>query len=73
MSSKKNPKKRNKVYRGKDAKPQGPVIHRYEAINRGPIKEWWHDHKKQVKIVSYIVGGVIIFVWLLIELVRLIA
>ncbi|MGD8373381.1 MAG: hypothetical protein PVI21_00810 [Candidatus Woesebacteria bacterium] len=71
MSSKKISKKRNKAYRGKDAKSRAPVVHHYQAVQRSRFGEWWLEHKRQVKVISYIVGGVLIFSWLIYELVRL--
>jgi hypothetical protein len=65
-------KKRNKPYTGKDAKVQAPTVHRYHAEVRGPIKEWWHDHKRIVKWSAIIGGGAVVAVWLIVEAVHLV-
>lgn len=74
----KKSKKRTKRYRGEDAKTQQvtstsePVIHRYEAVQRSKVSEWWQPRKKLFRlgaIVTGVVGGGAI---LLAELVRII-
>jgi hypothetical protein len=67
----KSKKKRNKQYQGDDA-AHGPVVHRYTAIAKSPVREWWDDHKRAIKIISGISGGAIIVGWSLFELVRMI-
>lgn len=69
-------KKRNKVYRGEDAAVTAPkdepVVHRYTAVKRSKPAEWWHDHKRTVKIGAG-AGGIILFIiWIVSELLRLI-
>lgn len=64
-------KKRNKPYTGADAAPSQPVVHRYSAVVRSPLNQWWVDHKKQVKLISYIGGGVLVFGYLLYEFFRM--
>lgn len=66
----KSKKKRNKQYQGQDA-AHGPVVHRYTAAVKSPMREWWDDHKRAIKIGSGLGGGAIIIGWLLFELVRL--
>ena len=74
MSNKKV-KKRTKRYQGEDAKhmntvPSEPVVHRYEAVERSRLGEWWQSKKKTVRIgaiAAAIVGG---STWLIVELVR---
>ena len=70
----KTKKKRNKVYRGEDAAPstKGPVVRRYTAEPKGPVKEWWSEHKRAVKISGAIGGGVFVITWMLYEVARLI-
>ena len=65
-------KKRNKPYRGEDAAPTQPNIHRYQAVVRSPMAEWWFEHKRAVKIGSYIGGGALVAIYLVYELLRLI-
>lgn len=71
MMSRKH-KKRNKPYTGMDATPSQPTVHRYTAVVRSPLGEWWIGHKRAVKIISLIVGGVLVFGYLLFEFFRLI-
>ena len=65
-------KKRNKQYTGRDA-AHGPVVRRYTAEAKSPLREWWDDHKRAIKLFGGIGGGAIIVGWLLFELLRLIA
>ncbi len=62
----KKPKKRNKQYTGKDAAVK-PTVHHYQAVVRSPMAEWWHDHKRAVKLTSMIGGGGIVFIYLMYE------
>lgn len=70
----KKTRKRNKQYRGEDARidSQGPTVTRYKAVVRSPLGEWWHDHKRVVKLSAGIGGGAIIVGWLLFEAIRLV-
>lgn len=68
-------KKRNKPYRGQDAKvssPQTPVIHHYEAAQRSPLMQWWHERRRGLRITGLIGGGVLLLGWLVFELLRII-
>jgi hypothetical protein len=64
----KNRKKRNKPYTGVDAAPAGPTVHRYVAVQRSPLGEWWHTRKKAVILGLKIAGITAIVAWLLYEL-----
>lgn len=64
----KNRKKRNKPYTGADAAPTGPTVHRYVAVQRSPLGEWWQAHKKAVTLGLKVAGVAAIVVWLLYEL-----
>lgn len=57
----KNKKKRTKRYAGADA-AQGPkpVVRRYEAVMRGPVRQWLYDHRRQSKIFGVL--ALIVFV-----------
>ena len=74
----KKSKKRNKRYSGEDAKPLQPaadtqtVVHRYEAVDRGTVGQWWFEKKRTVKIVAGVAALVIIVVWLIVELFKVI-
>ncbi len=66
-------KKRNKQYRGADAAITKPSVTRISAANRSKIGQWWFERKqiaKPILITAAIVLGVI---WLVIELIRIIA
>lgn len=63
----KQKKKRNKQYTGRDA-VQGPTVHHYSAKVKSPTREWWDDHKRTVKYTAYIGGGGVIAISLLAEL-----
>lgn len=67
-------KKRNKAYRGEDARDynQRPTLHRYIAPMRGPLAEWWHEHKQAAKIIGVVLAGLGLVAILLIELVRIV-
>jgi hypothetical protein len=69
----KRPKKRNKLYSGQDAKQTGGQhVTRYTAVTRSTLGEWWHEHKRMIKISGGIVAAVVMFGWLLFEAIRLI-
>lgn len=72
----KKPKKRTKRYQGEDAKKptagSSPVVHRYEAVQRSRLGDWWQTKKRPLKvggIATAVIGGA---VWLIFELFRLI-
>lgn len=74
--SKRN-KKRTKRYTGEDAKQlqpaeSQPVVHRYEAIDRGRIGQWWFEKKRTVKIIAGVAAIVLIIIWLIVELFQII-
>ncbi len=66
-------KKRNKQYRGVDAAVTKPSITRISATNRSKLGQWWFDRKKFLKPVLITVAIATVVVWLLVELIRLIA
>lgn len=67
----KSKKKRNKQYTGRDA-ASTPTVHRYKAEVKSPAREWWDSHKRSVKMIGGIGGGVIVVGWLLFEFFRMI-
>lgn len=76
MGSRRN-KKRTKRYAGEDAKHLQPAetqtsVHRYEAVDRGRIGQWWFEKKRTVKIVAGVTAVVLIAVWLIVELFQII-
>lgn len=66
----KTKKKRNKVYRGADAKQATPQIVKVEAIDRSKPRQWWHEKKRIAKPVIITVTIALVVVWLLSELLR---
>lgn len=68
-------KKRTKRYQGEDARTHvqnSPVVHRYEAVERNRLSQWWYERKRTLKPMLWLGLGVIGVVWLIIELIRLI-
>lgn len=68
----KNKKKRNKVYRGKDAVMTHPVVTRVEATDRNKTAQWWFEKKRIARpiiITSLVVIAVIILILQMIRLV----
>lgn len=62
----KQKKKRTKQYTGRDA-ARGPVVHHYTAEVKSPLRLWWDDHKRAIKLIGGIGGGGIVVGWLLFE------
>ncbi len=61
-------KKRNKVYRGEDASvPVKETVHRYKAVVRSPLGEWWQSRKKLIKRLTIALVIIVVVVWLIIE------
>ncbi|HET6622585.1 MAG TPA: hypothetical protein VFG56_01475 [Candidatus Saccharimonadales bacterium] len=63
----KSKKKRNKAYRGADAKAAPPQVHRYQAIQRNALSQWWFDRRRFLKpvIVVGLIAGFI--TWLIVS------
>lgn len=62
----KKTKKRNKPYTGENAASK-PTVHKYQAVTRSPLGEWWHDNKKRVRLISLITVGSVAFIYLMYE------
>ena len=68
----KQKKKRNKAYRGADAKNAPASVVKLEAANRNRLSQWWFEKKRFVRplaIAAFIIG---LLVWLIIELLRVV-
>lgn len=65
-------RKRAKKKRPSGGRQPAPVIHRYQAVVRGPLAQWWHDKKRSVKIIAAVVSVAFILIWLLLELAKLV-
>lgn len=69
----KNKRKRSKKYSGDDAVRQAPVVHRFSAVERSWLGEWWQNNKTTVYIrlaqigVASIITIVIYLVYLLVS------
>ncbi|HEY0965027.1 MAG TPA: hypothetical protein VGE13_00930 [Candidatus Saccharimonadales bacterium] len=66
----KTKKKRNKVYRGADAKQAVPQVVKVEAVDRSKPRQWWHEKKRIAKPIMIATLVVLVIVWLLSELLR---
>lgn len=67
MSAKQR-KKRNKPYRGLERASQPkPSVHRYTAVQRSPMGEWWHKRKKLVIRLVIAVAAIALISWFLVE------
>ncbi|MGB2787248.1 MAG: hypothetical protein WBB94_02595 [Candidatus Saccharimonadaceae bacterium] len=64
-------KKRNKQYRGADAKSAPAAVTRVTAEERSRLKQWWIDRKPVLKPILIIVGVLVFVVWLIVEAIRL--
>ena len=71
----KQKKKRNKRYHGEDAAAPvstQPVVHRYSAVDRGPVSQWWFEKKKPVILGAKVTSVAAIVGWLIYELFQII-
>jgi hypothetical protein len=73
----KKAKKRTKRYQGEDAKRTAPVtsepvVHRYEAVERSKLGEWWQPRKKLFRFGAIAAAVTTGSIWLLIELFQLV-
>lgn len=66
----KQKKKRNKAYKGADAKDASPTVVRVAAVDRNKPAQWWYEKKRIAKPVLIAAGVVTVIVWLLFELLR---
>lgn len=69
----KQKKKRNKVYRGKDAAVTRPAVTRISAVNRGRMRQWWFEKKRVAKPILITSGVVLAIVALVLELIHVIS
>lgn len=65
-------KKRNKPYRGADAKNSPGKVIRIEAVKRNKFQQWWLDNKRIAKPVIIIAVIAVIVAIIVTELIRLI-
>lgn len=64
-------KKRNKPYRGPDARSSRPAIVRVQAVKRSRPKQWYVDHKERIKPLLKIGLVVLIVVVCVVGLIEL--
>lgn len=69
----KQKKKRNKVYRGKDAATTQPIVTRFEAANRNKLAQWWFEKKRVAKPIIIVALIVIAFIIIILQIVRLLS
>lgn len=58
-------KKRNKRYTGADAAQTGPVVHRYEAVERSRFGQWWYENKAKARIggiVALVIAAIVVLI-----------
>ncbi len=68
----KKKKKRNKAYSGEDAAaPIEPIVHRYKAVDRGKLGQWWFEKKKIIKISTITLLVIALIIWMIAELIRI--
>ena len=68
-------RKRTKKYHGEDAAapvPSEPIVHRYSAVERGKVGQWWYEHKTTTKTIAKTSAIILVVLWLLFELLRLV-
>ncbi len=66
-----NKKKRNKTYTGPDAKvSQTPAVHKYTAVERSKLSEWYQPRKTIIKRIAVYGGGGLVVIVLLFEAIR---
>ncbi|HEU0266839.1 MAG TPA: hypothetical protein VFQ70_04390 [Candidatus Saccharimonadaceae bacterium] len=68
----KQKKKRNKSYRGEDAKNARPDIVRISAANRSALGQWLYEHRKLLRPVLIGVGIAILVVIVIIGIVGIV-
>jgi hypothetical protein len=67
----KSKKKRDKKYRGADAKSSDNLIrvHRATAVVRSDRAQWLHDHKKLIRNIAIAILVVALITWMIISLI----
>jgi hypothetical protein len=60
----KKSKKRNKKYAGWDSKIDNSnvTVHKVVAVNRSPLRQWLHDHKKPVRIIVITLAVIVVII-----------
>ncbi len=66
-------KKRNKPYRGADAKNRPDNVIRVAAVKRNKPQQWWLDNKRIAKPVFITVFVVLLIIVCVVELLRVVA
>jgi hypothetical protein len=46
---------------------QGPVVHHYTAVSRGPLMRWWHEQRRFITTITVAVLIVLAVGWLIFE------
>ncbi len=65
----KQKKKRNKPYRGADARGAKPNIIRVEAANRSTVGQWWYEKKRLIRALSIAFGILLALVLIIVGIV----
>ena len=69
----KQKKKRNKQYRGNDAKITTPSVTRVSAVERNRLQEWWLQYGKLTKLASIAIGVIAAIVVMIIGIIGLVS
>ena len=67
----KQKKKRNKAYRGADAKVVTPSVVRLSAEERSRFKEWWLVYGQLARLVGAVLGIVLVIVLVVVGIIGL--
>lgn len=67
--SAKQKKKRNKPYRGTDARMTKPTVTRVSAEELSAFQEWWRTYGRLVRFIAVAVGTVLLVALLIVGLI----
>ena len=67
----KQKKKRNKAYRGADAKVVTPSVVRVSAEERSRFKEWWLVYGQLTRLIGAVVGIVLVVILIAVGIIGL--
>ena len=59
----KQKKKRNKKYTGASAKLDQPNVVRVKAVKRSKTGQWYHERKRGLKIIFWVVVVILVIIW----------
>ena len=68
----KQKKKRNKQYRGSDARITTPTVTRVSAVERNRLQEWWQQYGKIVRVLAIVAGIIVVIALIIIGIIGLV-